>query len=517
MLKIPHKNIALIPVFAGIFFAADDQTVVVTILPQIMSDLMVEVTDLDRAMWTVTGYLLGYVSVMPVMGKVSDIYGRKFIYIASMSVFILGSIGTALTNSLGFLEPYSYHDSTSIRNSASYILEISTSLNWVIGTRFVQAMGAGALIPVTIAIITDSYSGKERFIPMGITGACAEAGAVIGPLWGGIVTQFFSWQWVFWLNIPIGLLVIIGIAFLIPNNKPIKHEMDYLGSFIIVAAICLITLGCAQSGTNTPLLATFIFFGFILLLGYYLFSKTRNNPVLPVDIFKNPQFLAANVLHLFYGASLIITLVTIPLMVNTVLSGTSLEGGLILLRMTIAIPIGAIVGGWLSKTFDLRLPACVGLILGATSLFFMSLWTESINDPTMSFHLLMAGFGFGLVIAPITTSAMNNTNPEDQGAAAGMISASRFLGMTLGIAALAAWGSQKFQNLLIGIDITVNELENAGGINSVFESQLTQVGLTLFHNFFIVSSILCLIGLIPCILLVKRNRQLIVPFKKNQD
>ena len=194
MLKRSHKTIALIPVFAGIFFAADDQTVVVTILPEIMSDLMVEVTDLDRAMWTVTGYLLGYVSVMPVMGKISDIYGRKFIYVASMSVFMLGSIGTGLTNSLGFLEPHSYHDSAYIRNSTSYILDISTSLNWVIVTRFIQAIGAGALIPVTVAIITDSYPSKERFIPMGITGACAEAGAVIGPLWGGLVTQFFSWQ-----------------------------------------------------------------------------------------------------------------------------------------------------------------------------------------------------------------------------------------------------------------------------------------------------------------------------------
>ena len=511
MQKISHKNIALIPVFAGIFFAADDQTVVVTILPEIMSDLMVEVTDLDRAMWTITGYLLGYVSVMPIMGKVSDIYGRKFIYIASMSVFILGSIGTGLTNSLGFLEPYSYHDNISIRNSASYILEISTSLNWVIGTRLIQAIGAGALIPVTIAIITDSYSGKERFVPLGITGACAEAGAVMGPLWGGVVTQFFSWQWVFWLNIPIGLLVIIGIIFLIPNNKPIKHEMDYLGSVMIVAAICLITLGCAQSGTNTPLLATFIFAGFVFLLGYYFFSKTNNNPILPIGIFKNTQFLAANVLHLLYGASLIITLVTIPLMVNTVLSGTSLEGGLILLRMTVAIPIGAIAGGWLSKNFDLRIAGCAGLIFCATSIFFMSLWSESINDPSMSFHLLMAGFGFGLVIAPITTSAMNNANSKDQGAAAGMISGSRFLGMTLGIAALAAWGSQKFQNLLLGIDINVTEVGSAGGINSIFESQLTQVGLTLFHNFFIVASILCLIGLIPCVLLVKRNRQINVP------
>ena len=508
MLKVSHKNIALIPVFAGIFFAADDQTVVVTILPQIMSDLMVEVTDLDRAMWTVTGYLLGYVSVMPVMGKVSDIYGRKFIYIASMSVFILGSIGTGLTNSLAFLETYVYHDSAYIRNSASYILESSTSLNWVIGTRLVQAIGAGALIPVTIAIITDSYSGKERFIPMGMTGACAEAGAVIGPLWGGIVTQFFSWQWVFWLNIPIGLLVIIGIAFLVPNTKPIKHKMDYLGSLIIVAAICLITFGCAQSGTNTPLLATFIFSGLVFLVGYYVFSKTHNNPVLPIDIFKNIQFVAANVLHLFYGASLIITLVTIPLMVNTVLSGTSLEGGLILLRMTIAIPIGAIVGGWLSKNFDLRMAGCAGLIFCTISLFFMSLWTESINDPAMSLHLLIAGFGFGLVIAPITTSAMNNVNSEDQGAAAGIISASRFLGMTLGIAAVAAWGAQKFQDLLLGIDITVTELGKVGGNESVFENQFTQVGLTLFHNFFIVGAILCLIGLMPCILLVRRKRQL---------
>ena len=262
-------------------------------------------------MCTVSVYLLGYVSVMPIMGKVSDIYGRKFIYIASMSVFILGSIGTALTNSLGVLETYSYHDSSYIRNSASYILEISTSLNWVIATRVVQAIGAGALIPVTLAIITDSYSGKERFIPMGITGACAEAGAVIGPLWGGIITQFFSWQWVFWLNIPIGLLVIIGIIFLIPNNRPIKGEMDYLGSVIIVAAICLITLGCAQSGVNTPLLATFVSAGLVFLVAYYFLSKTRNNPILPIDIFKNPQFLAANVLHLFYGASLILSLIHI--------------------------------------------------------------------------------------------------------------------------------------------------------------------------------------------------------------
>jgi MFS family permease len=502
MAKLTNKNVALIPIFAGIFFAADDQTVVVTILPQIMSDLMVDVTELDKAMWTVTGYLLGYVSVMPIMGRISDIYGRKFIYVASMSVFMLGSVGTGLTNSMGFLESYSYHDSALIRSCVTGILETTTSINWVIGTRIIQAVGAGALIPITIAIISDFYSGKERAIPFGLTGASAEAGAVTGPLWGGIITQFFSWQWVFWLNIPIGLLVIAGILFLVPNSKGTNHKIDYLGSGIIVVAICFITLGCSQSGSNTSFLVIFISIGVSLLIGYYLTSKQDDNSVIPIELFRNIQFLAANTLHLFYGAALIISMVTIPLMVNTVLYGTSLEGGLILMRMTIAIPIGAVIGGWLSKHYDLRIPAVSGLLFCFVALLFMSRW----KDPLMSYHLLMAGFGFGLMIAPITTSAINSSSTKNQGSAAGIISSSRFLGMTFGIAALSAWGSQRFQDLLLSIDLKITGTGVLGTPPSGFENQLIRAGVNLFHDFFMIGSVLCLIGIIPCLLLVKPRR-----------
>tara|TARA_B100001013_G_scaffold261627_1_gene164272 strand:+ start:247 stop:1794 length:1548 start_codon:yes stop_codon:yes gene_type:complete len=506
MAKLTNKNVALIPIFAGIFFAADDQTVVVTILPQIMSDLMVDVTELDKAMWTVTGYLLGYVSVMPIMGRISDIYGRKFIYVASMSVFMLGSVGTGLTNSMGFLESYSYHDSALIRSCVTGILETTTSINWVIGTRIIQAVGAGALIPITIAIISDFYSGKERAIPFGLTGASAEAGAVTGPLWGGIITQFFSWQWVFWLNIPIGLLVIAGILFLVPNSKGTNHKIDYLGSGIIVVAICFITLGCSQSGSNTSFLVIFISIGVSLLIGYYLTSKQDDNSVIPIELFRNIQFLAANTLHLFYGAALIISMVTIPLMVNTVLYGTSLEGGLILMRMTIAIPIGAVIGGWLSKHYDLRIPAVSGLLFCFVALLFMSRWNELIKDPLMSYHLLMAGFGFGLMIAPITTSAINSSSTKNQGSAAGIISSSRFLGMTFGIAALSAWGSQRFQDLLLSIDLKITGTGVLGTPPSGFENQLIRAGVNLFHDFFMIGSVLCLIGIIPCLLLVKPRR-----------
>ena len=506
MTKLTNKNVALIPIFAGIFFAADDQTVVVTILPQIMSDLMVDVTELDKAMWTVTGYLLGYVSVMPIMGRISDIYGRKFIYVTSMSVFMLGSVGTGLTNSMGFLESYSYHDSALIRSCVTGILETTTSINWVIGTRIIQAVGAGALIPITIAIISDFYSGKERAIPLGLTGASAEAGAVTGPLWGGIITQFFSWQWVFWLNIPIGLLVIAGILFLVPNSKGTNHKIDYLGSGIIVVAICFITLGCSQSGSNTSFLVIFISIGVSLLIGYYLTSKQDDNSVIPIELFRNIQFLAANTLHLFYGAALIISMVTIPLMVNTVLYGTSLEGGLILMRMTIAIPIGAVIGGWLCIHYDLRIPAVSGLLFCFVALLFMSRWNELIKDPLMSYHLLMAGFGFGLMIAPITTSAINSSSTKNQGSAAGIISSSRFLGMTFGIAALSAWGSQRFQDLLLSIDLKITGTGVLGPPPSGFESQLIGAGINLFHDFFMIGSVLCLIGIFPCLLLVKPRK-----------
>ena len=176
------------------------------------------------------------------------------------------------------------------------------------------------------------------------------------------------------------------------------------------------------------------------------------------------------------------------------------------MRMTIAIPIGAVIGGWLSKHYDLRIPAVSGLLFCFVALLFMSRWNELIKDPLMSYHLLMAGFGFGLMIAPITTSAINSSSTKNQGSAAGIISSSRFLGMTFGIAALSAWGSQRFQDLLLSIDLKITGTGVLGTPPSGFENQLIRAGVNLFHDFFMIGSVLCLIGIIPCLLLVKPRR-----------
>jgi MFS family permease len=147
--------VALIPVCVGVFIAADDQTVVVTVLPRIMLDMNVPVTELDRASWTITGYLLGYLVAMPLIGRLSDVWGHRMIFVWSLVMFMIGSALVALT----------------------------TSLDWLVATRVFQAVGAGALVPVSIAIVGDLFPPNRRGLPMGLIGASAEAGGVIGPLW----------------------------------------------------------------------------------------------------------------------------------------------------------------------------------------------------------------------------------------------------------------------------------------------------------------------------------------------
>ena len=183
----PKKGIspyvALIPIFAGVFIAADDQTVVVTVLPEIMLDMKIQVTELGKVSWTITGYLLGYVAAMPLIGRLSDIWGHRRLYIACMLLFIVGSAIVALTSNLETL----------------------------IAARVFQAIGAGALVPISIAIVGDLFPPERRGLPLGLMGAAAEAGGVIGPLWGGIIIRYLSWQWVFWINLPLGAAVLIAL------------------------------------------------------------------------------------------------------------------------------------------------------------------------------------------------------------------------------------------------------------------------------------------------------------------
>lgn len=473
---------ALTAVFAGVFVAADDQTVVVTVLPQIMLDLKLTVTELGHTSWIITGYLLGYVAAMPFIGRLSDVWGHRNAFIGSLLLFMLGSVGVAL----------------------------ATDINWLIGLRVFQALGAGALVPIAIAIVGDLFPPESRGTPLGLVGASAEAGGVIGPLWGGIITKYLAWQWVFWLNIPLCAVIISLTLFLLPKSPRFPARMDYLGGALITLSLGTLTLGLARIDGPDPLMALWLALAVVSLSMFIVRQRMTSDPLLPRAMFGARAFVAANATHLLVGGALIIGMVTIPLMANTLLGETPLVGGLMLLRMTVAIPFGAVLGGIACQRLDYRLPAALGLILCALGFWLMSGWTLEIVDPWLTVHLVTAGFGFGLLIAPIALAATNSVGDDVRGAAAALITTSRVVGMTLGVAALAAWGTGRFDALVSGIGapfaLPGETAQQAQARISDVQQQLMDAGLTLFSDFFLVAAVLCLLALLPTAFMVWRGR-----------
>ncbi len=473
--------IALLPVFAGIFIAADDQTVIVTVLPQILLDLNVQVNELDRASWTITGYLLGYVAAMPLIGRMSDVWGHRNLYVASMLLFMVGSVAAALT----------------------------TSLTWFVAARVFQAVGAGALLPISIAIAGDLFPPDKRGVPLGLIGASSEAGAVIGPLWGGLIGDSIGWPWVFWINIPLGVLVLAPLLALLRPSPKYPARIDYLGSALIAAALCTITLALARVDAPDALFVAYIMAA-IATFGLFVTRQRRAaSPLLPLAMFGSRTFGAANVTHLLVGGALIIGMVTIPLMANTVLEMSALDGGLMLMRMTVAIPIGAALGGFACQRMDARIPTTLGLALIAIGFGFMSSWGTDIADPMMTLHLATVGLGFGLLIAPIALAAVNSVAVELRGAAAAVVTAMRVVGMTFGLAALTAWGTGRFQQLVVGLELPLalpgETAEQTQARAREFESALTDAGLSVFNDFFLIAMAVSLAAILPAMFMALRK------------
>ena len=383
------------------------------------------------------------------------------------------------------------------------IVKATTTVEWVEVTRIIQSIGAGALVPVSIAMVVDIYPAGKRAIAIGLIGAAAEMGAVVGPIWGGLVTKFLDWQWVFWLNVPIAILVLVGICMSFTSTERTRGHIDYVGATLIAGALCLITLGFSYMGQSSGYVYIYLALGLACLVGYPLLATRISNPIIPLVLFKNVGFVASNIVNILYGASLMIALVTIPLMANTILMKTPMEGGLILSRLTIAIPIGAVLGGILIKNLDRRIPSIVALVMCGSALLLMQYWDQNIKDPLMSIHLIIAGLGFGLIIAPVTLTAVNAGGETMRGATAGIITTSRFIGMTLGISAIAAWGSGRFKNLLLGVEVpmlTAGETTTQMSTRlDQFQSSITGIGVSIFSDFYQTAGVICILAIFPCL------------------
>jgi len=461
----------------GTFITALDQTVVVTALPSVMLDLQVPIADLDRAAWVITAYLLGYTVAMPLIGRLGDVYGYPRVYQASLIIFC---IGTSL-------------------------VAVSSSLEWMVGARVIQAIGGGATVPIGMALATTLVPRGQRGLALGIVGASAEAGSMLGPVYGGAIVELLSWRWIFWLNVPQSAVIFMAL-FWLPNRRDTGARVDYMGGVILVGALLLLSLALSRTGLFTfdspyPFLLAAGAVGLIALL--VLVETKAYQPLLAPALFRSWAFLTSNLTQILVGVALIIAMITVPLMANTVMGKSPFTGALWLLRLTGVIPLGAVCGGLLVSRLGPNPLTVVGLVLVALGMFLASGWELGVADPELTVHLLIAGFGFGLVIAPITVHALDAASEDYRGTAASLVVVSRMMGMTLGLAALSAWGVQHFHVLTTGLEFPLPLAGEAAGIFETraaeYSANVNAAGLALFQRFFLTASIISLIAIVPAL------------------
>ena len=451
----------------GVFSTALDQTVVVAALPLLMVDLEIPLTDLDKASWIITGYLISYTVAMPLVGRLSDVYGRVRMFQAALVVFALGS----------------------------GLVALAPDFNWIVPARVIQAVGGGATVPIGLAMAVAAVSTEKRGLAIGLVAASAEAGSVVGPLYGGYIVEWIGWRWIFWFDVPQSLLL-IGLMAILPNRANPDAKMDYFGALALGAALTVLTVALAQRSIFTaesvyPYLTLAVA---AVLIGVLITIERRAvQPLLASFLYTSRAFLSSNIAQFLVGVALIMALVCVPLMAGTVMERGPLESALSLVRLTAAIPVGALVGGYILRWTGVREVCIVGLALMATGLLFMSGWETEVGELRLTLPLVAAGLGFGLVIPPIGVSALSAAPGDYWGAAASLVTASRMLGMALGLAALSAWGIERFYSLTADVSIGSNFEET--------QAILIEAGVTVFQNLFMISGFLSLIAIVPALLM----------------
>ena len=475
--------LVLAVVGSGAMVTALDQTVVVTALPALMLDLKIPFTELDRVSWVVTAYLLGYTAAMPVFGRLADVYGYIRVYQASLVIFIIGTSLVAL----------------------------GTTLEWVIAARVIQAIGGGAAVPVGMAVAAGLLPPEQRGLALGIVGGAAEAGSMLGPIYGGAIVEWLGWRWIFWLNVPQAAILMLALARL--ANRPNREErIDYVGSILLAAVLLTLSLAVSRQGLFTlssPLPFIVGAAGLLLCVLFFWHQRRSSFPLLPPPLLRSLPLVTANLAQFLVGIALIIGLVTVPLMANTVMGRDPFTGALWLLRLTVAIPVGAVVGGLLLPFLGARPVTITGLLLAAAGLLLAGNWTLDIADPWLTIHLATAGLGFGLVISPIAAHALDAVSGEYRAAVASLVVVSRMLGMTLGLAALSAWGVEHFQALTSGLELPLarpgEDLSEVSARVAEYDRRLTEAGLSLFHNFLRSAAVVSLLAILPALLMRRRD------------
>ena len=552
----------------AVAFAAADTYVVVLALPEMMASVGLAVDELQRGAPIVSGFLLGYVAMLPLIGRIADLRGRVPVLVGSLVVFALGSLVTA----------------------AAYDLP-----SMVVG-RFLQGVGGGGLVPATLAMVADMYPPARRGVPLGVVGAVQELGSVVGPLYGALVLAVADWEEIFWINLAVGLVLAAALLKVRREPSPIRHEPspirhDVLGALLALLAVlslalvmlepdalatgvttglaflpvtgdsrwlsplalvlfallaafgarCLLTarplvdlrgwrwlagqadligaglMAASLSGiilafaTADPEVEVFSPVGAWLLAGsavaavcFWWRNRRTANPLIPHGAFAQAPAWGALVVSFFVGAALIAALVDIPIFARvTVYPESQLMAALVLVRLLVALPVGALVGGFLIRRLAAGVVTALGMALAAAGFAWMARWgLESLGQPLATVPLVITGLGFGLALAPVNAALLVATDDAVHGVTSAMLVVARMVGMLVGISALTTIGLRRYYAVQVDLPPPA-EVCGSRTQCAEYTTMLKEAGLAQLQTVFVGAAVCALTAAVLALLLFR--------------
>jgi EmrB/QacA subfamily drug resistance transporter len=451
-----------------LLLAALDQTIVATALPRVVSDL----GGLSQYSWVFTAYLLATTVTVPLYGKLGDVYGRRPLFIAAISIFLLGSALCGLAQDMVQLVVF----------------------------RAVQGLGAGGLFPLSLATVGNIVPPRDRGRYQGLLGATFGAASIIGPAVGGLIVDHASWRWIFYVNLPIGALALVVILLTIPRRaQRAEHWIDWGGAAMLAAGTSALLLGLVWGGRDypwdSPQVLGALAAGGVLLAFFGWYERRVPEPILPFDLLRNPVVAGSTACMGLVAMTMIGTIAFVPLFVQGVIGTNATSSGVVLTPMFLgAVTTGALSGQWVSHTGRYRPNALAGpIVLGAGMLLLWRMDVHTTNGEAAR-NMVIAGIGLGMMMQIFVISIQNTVSRQLMGAATAMAQFSRSIGATLGVTLIGVIVNQGLPR-----DLRAQSFEQVHRLPGPARQALADA----LHPAFLSAAFICALVLVLVIVFVK--------------